>query len=138
LRLHVDPGYPLIIGTRCTIGHKAMLHGCTIGDGSLVGMRATVLNGARIGRNCLIGAGALVTEGTEIPNGSLVVGMAAKVKCPLSHEAIEALAHCAQKYVWNKTGFRDGLKPCSFFSRPTLRAQPPPDRTFLTQKGVWR
>jgi carbonic anhydrase/acetyltransferase-like protein (isoleucine patch superfamily) len=109
--LHVDPGYPLTIGAGCTIGHKAMLHGCTIGDGSLVGMGATVLNGARIGRDCLIGAGALVTEGMKIPDGSLVVGMPAKVKRPLSPEAIEALARSAQKYVRNKSRFREELKP---------------------------
>ena len=72
--LHTDMGYPLVIGAGCTIGHKAMLHGCVIGDNSLIGMGATVLNGAKIGRNCLIGAGALITEGKEIPDGSLVMG----------------------------------------------------------------
>ena len=72
--LHTDMGYPLIIGAECTIGHKAMLHGCTIGAGTLIGMGATVLNGAKIGRGCLIGAGALITEGKEIPDFSLVMG----------------------------------------------------------------
>ena len=73
--LHTDMGYPLTIGANCTIGHKAMLHGCTIGEGSLIGMGATVLNGAKIGRGCLIGAGALITEGKEIPDGALVMGV---------------------------------------------------------------
>lgn len=73
--LHTDMGYPLSIGKGCTIGHKVMLHGCTIGDNSLIGMGATVLNGAKIGNNCLIGAGALITEGKEIPDGSLVMGV---------------------------------------------------------------
>ncbi|MQY43963.1 gamma carbonic anhydrase family protein [Epibacterium sp. SM1969] len=108
--LHVDPGYPLTIGANCTIGHKAMLHGCTIGDGSLIGMGATVLNGAKIGKNCLIGAGALVTEGAEIPDGSLVVGMPAKVKRQLSDEAIANLAKSAEKYRWNKDQFRTQLE----------------------------
>ncbi len=109
--LHVDPGFPLTIGVGCTIGHKAMLHGCTIGDGSLIGMGATVLNGAKIGRNCLIGAGALVMEGMEIPDGCLVVGMPAKIKRLLTPEAIAGLARSAQKYVWNKEQFKTNLKP---------------------------
>lgn len=108
---HVDPGFPLRIGENCTIGHKAMLHGCTIGDGSLVGMGATILNGAIIGRNCLIGAGALVTEGMEVPDGSLVIGMPARVKRPLSAEAIAGLARSAEKYRWNKDQFRSKLAP---------------------------
>ncbi|WP_372922326.1 gamma carbonic anhydrase family protein, partial [Roseovarius sp.] len=89
--MHTDPGYPLSIGAGCTIGHKAMLHGCTIGENSLIGMGATVLNGAVIGRNCLIGAGALVTEGKEIPDGSLVVGAPGKVIRQLDAAAIEGL-----------------------------------------------
>ena len=72
---HTDMGYPLTIGPGCTVGHKAMLHGCTLGENTLIGMGATVLNGAKIGRNCLIGAGALITEGKEIPDGSLVMGI---------------------------------------------------------------
>lgn len=108
---HVDHRFPLVIGENCTIGHKAMLHGCTIGDGSLIGMGATVLNGAKIGKNCLIGAGALVTEGMVIPDGSLVVGMPAKVKKPLSDEAIASLARSAEKYRWNKDQFKTCLTP---------------------------
>lgn len=83
--LHTDMGYPLSIGKGCTIGHKVMLHGCTIGDNSLIGMGATVLNGAKIGNNCLIGAGALITEGKEIPDGSLVMGVPGKVVLSLIH-----------------------------------------------------
>jgi carbonic anhydrase/acetyltransferase-like protein (isoleucine patch superfamily) len=109
--LHVDPGFPLVIGENCTIGHKAMLHGCSIGDGSLVGMGATVLNGAKIGKNCLIGAGALVTEGMEVPDGSLVVGMPAKVRKQLPPEAIAGLQRSADKYVWNKDQFKTNLRP---------------------------
>ncbi len=77
--LHADPGFPLTIGRRVTVGHQVMLHGCTIGDGSLIGIQVVVLNGAVIGRNCLIGAGALITEGKQIPDGSLVIGSPAKV-----------------------------------------------------------
>jgi carbonic anhydrase/acetyltransferase-like protein (isoleucine patch superfamily) len=85
--LHTDMGFPLIIGANCTIGHRAMLHGCTIGDGSLIGMGATILNGAKIGRGCLIGASALITEGKEIPDGSLVMGAPGKVVRLLDAEA---------------------------------------------------
>lgn len=77
--MHTDMGYPLVVGDNCTIGHKALLHGCTIGDGTLIGMNATVMNGAKIGRYCIIGAGALITEGKEIPDYSLVVGTPAKI-----------------------------------------------------------
>jgi carbonic anhydrase/acetyltransferase-like protein (isoleucine patch superfamily) len=77
--MHTDMGFPLVVGTNCTIGHKALLHGCTIGEGSLVGMNATVMNGAKIGRYCIIGAGALITEGKEIPDYALVVGAPAKM-----------------------------------------------------------
>ncbi|KAA9009186.1 gamma carbonic anhydrase family protein [Histidinibacterium aquaticum] len=108
--LHTDMGYPLTIGAGCTIGHKAMLHGCTIGENSLIGMGATVLNGAVIGRNCLIGAGALVTEGKEIPDGSLVVGMPAKVVRSLDAEAIEGLRLSALHYQENARRFREELR----------------------------
>ena len=108
---HTDMGFPLTIGAGCTIGHKVMLHGCTIGDNSLIGMGATVLNGARIGKNCLIGAGALITEGKEIPDGSLVMGAPGKVVRQLDEIAIQGLAKSALGYQANMRRFRDGLKP---------------------------
>lgn len=109
--LHTDVGFPLTIGRDCTIGHKAMLHGCTIGDESLIGMGATVLNGAVIGKNCLIGAGALVTEGKTIPDGSLVVGAPGKVIRQLDDAAIEGLRASARHYQDNMRRFRAGLTP---------------------------
>ena len=109
--LHTDVSFPLIIGAGCTIGHKAMLHGCIIGENSLIGMGATVLNGAKIGRNCLIGAGALVTEGKEIPDNSLVVGAPGKVIRTLDEAAIEGLRKSALGYQENARRFRSGLKP---------------------------
>lgn len=108
---HTDLGFPLTIGPDCTIGHMAILHGCTIGEGSLVGMGATVLNGARIGRGVLVGAGALVTEGKEIPDGTLVVGRPAKVVRNLSADEIEALRRSAAGYRKNAARFRSGLRP---------------------------
>ncbi len=108
--LHTDPGCPLRIGAGCTIGHKAMLHGCTLGDNVLVGMGATVLNGAKIGENCLIGAGALITENKEIPAGSLVMGVPGKVVRALSDEHIEGLRRSAQHYHANARRFRTDLK----------------------------
>ena len=108
--LHTDMGYPLVIGANCTIGHKAMLHGCTIGEGSLIGMGATILNGAKIGRGCLIGAGALVTEGTEIPDGSLVMGAPGKVIRTLDAAAQARLIQSAASYRDNARRFRAGLK----------------------------
>ncbi len=107
---HTDMGYPLVIGAGCTIGHKAMLHGCTIGDNSLIGMGATILNGARIGRNCLIGAGALIPEGKEIPDGSLVMGMPGKVVRPLDAASIEGLRQSALGYQDNARRFAEGLR----------------------------
>ncbi len=107
--LHTDMGYPLVIGPDCTIGHKAMLHGCTIGEGSLIGMGATVLNGARIGKGCLIGAGALVTEGKEIPDGSLVMGAPGKVVRVLDEAARGRLLLSASGYRANARRFRAGL-----------------------------
>ncbi|MEZ5753088.1 MAG: gamma carbonic anhydrase family protein [Paracoccaceae bacterium] len=109
--LHTDFGYPLVIGARCTIGHNVILHGCTIGDETLIGMGATILNGARIGRNCLIGAGALITEGTEIPDGSLVMGSPGKVVRQLDAPAFERLRASALNYRQNMQRFRDGLRP---------------------------
>ena len=108
--LHTDMGYPLTIGKNCTIGHKAMLHGCTIGEQSLIGMGATVLNGAVIGRNCLIGAGALITEGKEIPDNSLVMGAPGKVVRVLDETAAEGLLASALHYQQNARRFRDGLE----------------------------
>ncbi|PUB19404.1 gamma carbonic anhydrase family protein [Yoonia sediminilitoris] len=108
--LHTDMGYPLTIGTGCTIGHKAMLHGCTIGNNSLIGMGATVLNGAVIGENCLIGAGALITEGKQIPYGSLVMGAPGKVVRELDEAAINALRASALNYQQNAARFRKDLK----------------------------
>jgi carbonic anhydrase/acetyltransferase-like protein (isoleucine patch superfamily) len=108
--LHADPGFPTLVGDNVTVGHKAMLHGCSIGDGSLVGIAAVVLNGAKIGRNCLIGAGALVTEGMEIPDGSLVLGAPAKVRRQLSEEQQAALALNADHYVSNAAAYNKSLK----------------------------
>ncbi len=107
---HTDMGYPLTIGPGCTVGHKAMLHGCTLGENTLIGMGATVLNGAKIGRNCLIGAGALITEGKEIPDGSLVMGIG-KIVRELDEAAIEGLRKSALGYQANMRRFRDGLQP---------------------------
>jgi carbonic anhydrase/acetyltransferase-like protein (isoleucine patch superfamily) len=96
--LHTDPGFPLTIGAGCTVGHRAVLHGCTIGDNSLVGMGAVVLNGARIGRNSIVGAGALVTEGKEFPDNSLVVGAPAKTVRTLDAGAEATLKAAAKVY----------------------------------------
>lgn len=95
---HVDPGFPLTLGENVTVGHQAILHGCSVGDGSLIGMGATVLNGARIGRGCLIGAGALVTEGKEIPDGSLVMGQPGRIVRTLDEAAQAQLAGTAAGY----------------------------------------
>lgn len=108
---HTDMGFPLVIGPGCTIGHKAILHGCTLGENCLVGMGATILNGARIGRNCLIGAGALVTENKDIPDGSLVMGMPGKVVRALDEAAIEGLRQSARSYQANAVRFARGLTP---------------------------
>lgn len=107
--LHTDPGFPLNVGKGCTIGHRAILHGCTIGDNSLVGMGAIVLNGAKIGANCLVGAGALVTEGKIFPDNSLIVGSPAKAVRELDAAATERLALSAAHYVRNGQRFRNGL-----------------------------
>jgi len=107
--MHTDIGFPLTIGADCTIGHRAILHGCTIGEGSLIGMGATVLNGARIGASCLVGANALVTEGKEFPDGSLIVGAPAKAVRPLDPDAIAKLRLSAQHYVMNWKRFAAGL-----------------------------
>lgn len=108
---HTDPGQPLTVGAGCTIGHQAIIHGCTIGDGSLVGMGATVLNGARIGKNCLVGANALVTEGKEFPDGWLIMGSPAKAVRELDEDALARLRLSALHYQERMRRFRTGLKP---------------------------
>lgn len=109
--MHTDIGFPLTIGKGCTIGHRAILHGCTIGDNTLVGMGAIVLNGAKIGSNCLIGAGALVTEGKEFPDNSLIVGSPARLIRVLDSAAAEKLKQSAQHYVEKGQSFMRGLEP---------------------------
>ena len=108
--LHADPGFPLVIGDFVTIGHNAMVHGCTIGEGSLIGINAVVLNGARIGKECLIGANALVTEGMEIPDGSMVLGSPAKLIKPLGDEQRQLLRVSAEQYAKNAARFSSGLQ----------------------------
>jgi carbonic anhydrase/acetyltransferase-like protein (isoleucine patch superfamily) len=107
--LHTDLGFPLVVGADCTIGHHAILHGCIIGDNSLIGMGATVLNGARIGRNCLVGANALVTEGKEFPDNSLIVGSPARAIRALDAEAAARLTLSAAGYVANWKRFAAGM-----------------------------
>jgi len=111
--LHTDVGSPLTIGANCTIGHLVMLHGCTIGDNSLVGIGSVILNGVRIGRNCLIGANVLLTEGKEIPDNSLVMGAPGKVVREVSPEQAQMLANGAEHYVANWRRYRAGLKPAA-------------------------
>jgi carbonic anhydrase/acetyltransferase-like protein (isoleucine patch superfamily) len=108
--LHIDRGHPLVLGENVTIGHQVMLHGCTIGDNSLVGIGAVVLNDARIGKNCLVGAGSLVTEGKEFPDGSLIMGSPAKAVRQMSPEQIEGLKMFGQHYVENAARYKTGLK----------------------------
>ena len=108
--LHADVGMPLTLGEDVTVGHKVMLHGCTIGEGSLIGIGAVVLNGARIGKGCLVGAGSLVTEGKEFPDGSMILGSPAKVVRQLTPEQLQGLRLSAKNYVENALRFRVGLK----------------------------
>lgn len=108
--LHTDPGYPLTIGNYVTVGHQAMLHGCTIGEGSLVGIQAVILNGAKIGKNCLVGAGALVTEGKEFPDNSLIIGSPAKAVRTLTEADIAGLRRNADTYVQRGQAFKTQLK----------------------------
>ena len=108
--LHADHGIPVVVGERVTVGHMVMLHGCTIGDESLIGIGAIVLNGAKIGKNCLLGAGSLVTEGKEFPDGSMILGSPAKVVRQLSPEQIAGIRASAQHYIDNARIFRSGLK----------------------------
>jgi carbonic anhydrase/acetyltransferase-like protein (isoleucine patch superfamily) len=108
--LHADLGKPLHIGDNVTVGHMVMLHGCTVGEGSLIGIGAIVLNGAKIGRGCIVGAGALVTEGKEFPDGSMIIGSPAKAVRELTPEQQMGLRASAQHYVDNAAQFRSGLK----------------------------
>lgn len=108
--LHADVGMPLVIGEGVTVGHQVMLHGCTVGNHSLIGIGAIVLNGAKIGNNCLVGAGALVTEGKEFPDGSMIIGSPAKVVRQLTPEQIEGLRQSAQHYIDNARRFKNGLR----------------------------
>ncbi|MGF9691579.1 gamma carbonic anhydrase family protein [Rhizobium sp. 0TCS1.26] len=109
--IHTDWGFPVTIGAGCTIGHGAIIHGCTIGDNSLIGMGATVLNGARIGNNCLVGANALVTEDKEFPDNSLIVGSPAKAIRTLDEAAVEKLKASAVNYAANWKRFAREMKP---------------------------
>jgi carbonic anhydrase/acetyltransferase-like protein (isoleucine patch superfamily) len=108
--LHADVGMPLHVGNNVTVGHQVMLHGCTVGDGSLIGIGAVVLNGAVIGKHCLVGAGSLVTEGKVFPDGSMILGSPAKVVKQLTPEQIAGLQASAQHYVANAKRFKNGLK----------------------------
>jgi carbonic anhydrase/acetyltransferase-like protein (isoleucine patch superfamily) len=108
--LHTDPGFPVTVGAGCTIGHRAIIHGCTIGDNVLIGMGAIVLNGAKIGDNSLVGAGALVPEGKEIPPNSLVVGLPGKVVRPLTADEIVRNRMSAAQYVENWNRFAKGFR----------------------------
>jgi carbonic anhydrase/acetyltransferase-like protein (isoleucine patch superfamily) len=107
--LHVDDGVPLTLGDEVSVGHQVMLHGCTIGDGTLIGIGAVVLNHAKIGRNCLVGAGALVTEGKEFPDGSLIVGSPARVVRTLTEAQIAGVRGAAAHYVAESARHRNGL-----------------------------
>ena len=108
--MHADHGKPLTVGKHVTVGHMVMLHGCSIGDESLIGIGAVVLNGAKIGKNCLVGAGSLVTEGKEFPDGSMIMGSPAKVVRELTPEQIQGLRLSAQHYIENARRFKAGLK----------------------------
>ncbi|MGE8397059.1 MAG: gamma carbonic anhydrase family protein [Comamonas sp.] len=108
--LHADFGMPLVIGRHVTVGHQVMLHGCTIGDETLIGIGAIVLNGAKIGKNCLVGAGALVTEGKEFPDGSMILGSPARVVKQLTPEQMQGLRTSAQHYIDNARRFKAGLR----------------------------
>ncbi len=107
--LHADRGFPLTLGCDVTVGHQVMLHGCTVGDGSLIGIQSVVLNGAKIGKHCLVGAGSVITEGKEFPDGSLIFGAPAKVVRALTAEQIAGIQRSAMGYVENARRFRAGL-----------------------------
>ena len=107
---HVDPGFPLTVGENVTVGHIALLHGCTIGDNTLVGMGAMVMNGAKVGKNCLIGANAMITEGKEIPDGSMVLGAPGKVVKQLDETAFAGIARVAEAYRIRFNQYQAGLR----------------------------
>lgn len=109
--LHTDPGYPLVIGPNVTIGHMVMLHGCTIGEGSLIGIGSVILNGTTIGRNCLIGAKTLIGEGKTIPDNSVVMGIPGKVVKQVTPEMVARTADGVRKYVANWQRYKAGLLP---------------------------
>jgi len=108
--LHTDMGFPLTIGAACTIGHNVVLHGCTVGEGSLIGMGAILLNGVKIGRNCLVGAGALITEGKELPDHSLIVGAPARAVRTLDDNAVKSLIGASEWYVQRWQQYAKGLE----------------------------
>ena len=108
--LHTDPGFPMVIGSNCVIGHNVILHGCTIGDNSLVGMGAIMLNGSKIGKNCLVGAGAVVTEGKEFPDNSLIVGSPARAIRTIDDKLTAMIARGADVYVQRSKQYAKGLK----------------------------
>ena len=108
--LHADEGLPLVIGDNVTVGHQVMLHGCTVGDNSLIGIQAVVLNGAKIGKNCLVGAGSLVTEGKQFPDGCMILGSPARAIRQLTPEQIEDLKVNARHYRDNARRYQAGLK----------------------------
>jgi carbonic anhydrase/acetyltransferase-like protein (isoleucine patch superfamily) len=111
--LHADEGVPLTLGDNVTVGHQVMLHGCTIGDGTLIGIQAVVLNNAKIGRNCIVGAGAVVTEGKEFPDNSLIVGAPARVVRQLDEAATAKLAYLAEHYVGNALRYQRTFRKIS-------------------------
>ncbi len=108
--LHTDKGFPMVIGEGCTLGHMAMVHGCTVGPNTLIGIGATVLNGVKIGANCIIGAHSLIPEGKEIPDNSLVVGTPGRVVRQLEQKDADQLKHLAQHYVDNSARYRAGFE----------------------------
>ena len=108
--LHADEGIPLVIGDNISVGHQAMLHGCTIGDGSLVGIQAVILNGAKIGKNCIVGAGSVVTENKEFPDNSMIIGTPAKLVRVLDDAQVASLQHIVEHYKANARAFAKGLK----------------------------
>jgi carbonic anhydrase/acetyltransferase-like protein (isoleucine patch superfamily) len=126
--LHTDLGQPLTLGVEVTVGHQAMLHGCTVGDGSLVGIQAIILNGARIGRHCLVGAGALVTEGKQFSDGVLIIGRPAKVARELTAEEIARLQSSAHHYVAQAQRHRDKMVRLDPPAYGSLQASDPRDR----------